>query len=131
MKKINVSLGLCFMLCLTVVSAMSLYDVEVDYNKEDNSVSFNYASVLDNECNYQLLKVYDHKGNVVGENHGRFICTASWGGYYFIDNRVTGDFDNQRTISLDSKNNIKGLGNLRYEITGYNSDAVLAEGRLN
>ncbi len=121
---------LCLMLGLTMASAVSIHNVNNDYNKKDNIVSFSFDKVLNDECVPVDVTILDHKDNVVGgySSYGT-ICAICLGGScsYFS---ATGTYSVDKIFNLIPKNQIKGLGNLRYEISRTYGDEILAEGRL-
>jgi len=115
MKKILMSLGICLMLSMTLVSAVTISNVEFDYNKKTNSVHIELDQTLNNECYGLGIDILNHKDKVVNQ-------IVSWDGS--MGGR-TGTFHRVFDIDLIEKKNIKGLGNLRMVI------GDLFESRLN
>jgi len=126
MKKILMSLGICLMLSMTLVSAITISNVEFDYNKKTNSVHIELDQTLNNECYGLGIDILNHKDKVVNQIvpwDGSISCIIHrgqviWGGR-------TGTFHRVFDIDLIEKKNIKGLGNLRMVI------GDLFESRLN
>jgi len=138
MNKIIMSLGLCLLMSMALVSAASVTNVETNYNKKSNVVHIEYDKVLRNECvGASTVLIFDHKDNdVIPEpiavSYGGAItlsCIQDWTGRAIFGGR-TGTFHYSKDIALTDKSEIKGLGNLRYEVTNWWNDIVLAEGKI-
>ncbi len=110
-------LGIMLMLGLTMVSAMSVDNVETSYNKKTGIVSFDFDAILNDECSGQNIFIFDKKDNLVGRSYGHGICSIQlpWG-VIILKPSLTGIFQTSVEIQLTSNKDIKGLGNLRYEI---------------
>ncbi len=127
-NKIIGILGVMLMLGLTVVSAMSVDNVETSYDKKTGIVNVNFDAILNDECSGQSIFIYDKKDNLVGRSYGPGICAICiYGRCEWIRPQLTGIFQTSVDIQLTSNKNIKGLGNLRYEIT---RGDILANGFL-
>lgn len=126
MNKKILGIVMCLALSLTMVSAVS-----VDYNGWDKKTNtFSYTKVLENECSPISITITDHKDNVVGEYSSGGICYICYGGSceYLAS---TGTYDINKVFNLLPRNQIKGMGNLRYEVSKtYGSQEVLTSGRL-
>ena len=130
-KKIYTILGLCLMMSLTMVSAISLENIESDYNKKNNVIDFSFTEILENECSPIDVTILDHKDNVVGGYSSRgVICgICMWrGGCTYYTN--TGTYNINKVFNLIPKKDIRGLGNLRYEITKTHDGELLETGRI-
>ncbi len=133
MNKIYMSLGVMLMLSLTLVSAATYSNVEVTYNKKANVIHVELDQTLDNECIGVGVNIFNHKDSNVRKpwvwDGGALPVncivyqngTVIWGGR-------TGTFHASFDVELVGKNEIKGLGNLEYEL--YKSREVLNNGRI-
>lgn len=131
MKNKILILSLMSLMMVGIVGAVSIQNVNTDYNKKDNVVQFNFEAVLQDECAPVDITILDHKDNVVGGYSSQgAICAICYGGscHYFT---ATGTYSIERMLNLIPKRDIKGVGNLRYEITQtYFGQELLASGRL-
>jgi len=131
--KIMMSLMLCLILGLTIVSAMSIDNVETSYDKKSGIVNINFDATMENQCGRPTVMFYDKKDNLIGRTYGdSWICSIC---IYGVCNQIgilrTGTFQESRQIQLIDKKEIKGLGNLRYEIVNpYVSSLLYASGFL-
>ena len=133
MKMKLMSLGLMMLLSLSVVSAFTIEDAQSDYNKKDNEITFDFLTIQENECAIVDAYVYDHKDNLVGTsaNGAWTICLIRYpDGRVIRDFRKTGTFEGVEFVDLIAKKDIKGLGNLRYELVKTYGGEVLATGRV-
>ena len=133
-NKMMTSLGICLMLSMTLASAsISIGDVETNYDKKSNSINFNFDATMNEQCGRPTVLVYDKKDNLVGRTSGDgplcWICI--YGQCNQIGTLRTGTFNEDRTIQLTDRKNIKGIGNLRYEIVNpYIYNLLYANGFL-
>ncbi len=126
MNKIYMSLGLCLILSLGLVSAMSVDNVETSYDKKSKVVTIDYDLTLNQECALAEISILDKKGNVID---GSFIsefsfCKIIFPGGVIMDFSLTGTYHKSYTFELDEKP--KG-NKLSYKISQYYTDEVLAE----
>lgn len=133
MNKKILMMSLMSLLMIGMVSAMSVDNIEVSYDKKSNMITTDFTSSLNQECGQPRVIVYDKKDNVVGMTYGDgWLCAICYGGSCTqLGQLRTGIFQESRFINLISKKDIKGLGNLRYEIKHpYDYRVTLAEGLL-
>jgi len=132
--KLMMSLGLCLMFGLTVVSAASVSNVQTNYDKKTNTIYVEYDLHLNKECIGSIFNAYDHKDNKIGSSWTwvpgepyPISCMYYRGEVYWRFSK-TGTFHKKHIIDATAKKNIKGLGKLDWEINHYGD--VLASGKL-
>ena len=134
--KLMMSLGLCLMFGLTVVSAASISNEQFTYDKKTNKMSFEFDLDLYKECLWTPIFVYDHKGNTVATNVEPWIpgtayrikCMTYGNGEAIRHFSRTGTFHRSYELDVVDKRDIKGLGKLDYKISHHNG--LLSEGLL-
>lgn len=123
-------------LSLTMVSAASVSNIQTNYDKKTDKIFVEYDLTLNNECFGSTVNILDNKSNLIATNIKPYIpggaitisCITKngivlWGGR-------TGTFHMSYELDTIAKRDIKGLGNLRYEITGGTPRELLAIGKI-
>lgn len=128
--KTMMSLGMMFLLSLAVTSAMSVSNVQTNYDKKTNQVNVEFDLTVKNECLIATPEIFNHKGdNVVKPMKPTYLISCIMQGDKVLLGAKTGTFHRSYNIDLIEKNEIKGLGNLILKISG-SRGSVLFEDRV-
>lgn len=68
MNKIIMSLGICLLMSMALVSSATVSNIETNYDKKSKTITFDYDLTLNNECSGSVLNILDHKGNIIATN---------------------------------------------------------------
>lgn len=125
MNKKLMAFGFFFLMSMALVSAASVSNIQINYDKKADKVFVEYDLTLVRECGGSTFNVLDHKDNIIATSIIPWspgdpisISCIIQGGVILWGAR-TGTFHMSYELDTVARKDIKGLGKLDWEIIKY------------